>query len=157
MYKISLLCSTRWPSLTGKLKDGSTVDSHYLEVQGTLWIISRYPYLDISDLQNWVNNKSNNHMAQVNMYLNTEVKEILEQCLLFSTILCYLLLDFHVKTGTRFSLWDKRLFKISEVEIMRINCISVQFDTFLFLYKMYVVMLDAQAGTRNVTHCIFFH
>ena len=30
--------------------------------------------------------------------------------------------DFHVKTGTRFSLRDKRLFQISEVEIMRVNC-----------------------------------
>ena len=35
----------------------------------------------------------------------------LEQFLLFSTIFCYLLLDFHVKTGTRFS------FEIREVEI----------------------------------------
>ena len=31
-----------------------------------------------------------------------------EQFLLFSTIFCYLLLDFHVKTGTIFSLRDKR-------------------------------------------------
>ena len=30
-----------------------------------------------------------------------------EQFLLFSTIFCYLLLDFHLKTGTRFSLRDK--------------------------------------------------
>ena len=32
------------------------------------------------------------------------------------------MLDFHVKTGTRFSLQDKQLFKISEVEIMRVDC-----------------------------------
>ena len=31
----------------------NTVDSRYLELHGTLWNISRYPYLDISDLQNW--------------------------------------------------------------------------------------------------------
>ena len=31
-------------------------------------------------------------------------------------------LDFHVKTGTRFSLRDKRFFEISEVEITRVNC-----------------------------------
>ena len=31
----------------------------------------------------------------------------------------YLLLDFHVQTGTRFSLRDKRLFEISEFEIAR--------------------------------------
>ena len=34
-------------------------------------------------------------------------------------------LDFHVKTGTRISLRDKRLFEISEVEIARVNCIFV--------------------------------
>ena len=44
--------------------------------------------------------------------------------LLFSTISFYLLLDFHVKAGTRFSLRDKRLFEISEVEITRVNCIQ---------------------------------
>ena len=37
----------------------------------------------------------------------------LKQFLLFSTIFCYLLLDFHIQTGTRFSLRDKRLFEIS--------------------------------------------
>ena len=31
----------------------NTVDSRYLELQGTLWNTSRYPYFDISDLQNW--------------------------------------------------------------------------------------------------------
>ena len=46
-----------------------------------------------------------------------------EQFLLFSTIFFYMLLDFHVKVGTRFSLRDKRLFEISEVEITRVNCI----------------------------------
>ena len=29
-----------------------TVDSHYLEIQGTLWNTSRLPYFDISDLWN---------------------------------------------------------------------------------------------------------
>ena len=33
----------------------------------------------------------------------------------FSTIFCYLLLDFHVKAGIRFSLRDERLFVISKV------------------------------------------
>ena len=41
-------------------------------------------------------------------------------------IFCYLLLDFHVKTGTRFSLRDKRVFEISEVEIMRVDCSKIQ-------------------------------
>ena len=35
----------------------------------------------------------------------------------------YLLLDFHVQAGARFSLRDKRLFEISKVEIMRVSCI----------------------------------
>ena len=46
-----------------------------------------------------------------------------EQFLLLSTIFCYLMLDFYVKTGVRFSLRDKRLFEITEVEITRVDCI----------------------------------
>ena len=30
-----------------------TVDSCYLEFQGTHWNTSRYPYLDISELRKW--------------------------------------------------------------------------------------------------------
>ena len=30
----------------------NTVDSRYLELQGTLWNTSTYPYFDISDLRN---------------------------------------------------------------------------------------------------------
>ena len=37
----------------------------------------------------------------------------------------FYMLDFHVKVGTRFSLRDKRLFEISEVEITRVNCTYV--------------------------------
>ena len=50
-----------------------------------------------------------------------------EQFLLSSTILCYLLLDFHVKTGTRVSLpvsGYKWLFKITKVEITTVDCNS---------------------------------
>ena len=47
-----------------------------------------------------------------------------EQFLLLSTIFCYLMLDFYVKTGIRLSVRDKRLFEITEVEIKRVNCIS---------------------------------
>ena len=42
-----------------------------------------------------------------------------------STKFYYLMLDFCVKTGIRFSLRDKRLFEITEVEIMRVDCISI--------------------------------
>ena len=47
-----------------------------------------------------------------------------EQFFLLSTIFCYLMLDFYVKAGIRFSLRDKRLFEITEVEITRVDCIS---------------------------------
>ena len=30
-----------------------TIDFRYLKFQVTLWNTSKYPYLDISDLQNW--------------------------------------------------------------------------------------------------------
>ena len=45
-----------------------------------------------------------------------------EQFLPLSTIFYYLMLDFYVKTGIRFSLRDKRLFEITEVEITRVDC-----------------------------------
>ena len=48
-----------------------------------------------------------------------------EQFLPLSTIFYDLMLDFYVKTGIRFSLRDKRLFEITEVEITRIDCIDV--------------------------------
>ena len=48
--------------------------------------------------------------------------EIAFEFLLLSTIFCYLILDFYVKTGIRFSLRDKRLFEITEVEITRVDC-----------------------------------
>ena len=51
-----------------------------------------------------------------------------EEFLLLSTIFCYLILDFSVKTRIsstriRFSLRDKQLFEITEVEITRFDCI----------------------------------
>ena len=39
-----------------------TVDTRYLEFHGTLWNSSRYPYFDISDLQNWGKTNSINHI-----------------------------------------------------------------------------------------------
>ena len=45
-----------------------------------------------------------------------------EQFLRLSTIFYNLMLDFYVKTGIRFSLRDKRLFEITEVEITRVDC-----------------------------------
>ena len=48
-----------------------------------------------------------------------------EEFLLLSTISCYLVLDFYVKTRVRLSLRDKRLFEIIEVEITRVDCICM--------------------------------
>ena len=47
-----------------------------------------------------------------------------EQFLPLSTIFYYLMLNFYVKTGMRFSLRDKRLFEITGVEITRVDCTS---------------------------------
>ena len=47
----------------------------------------------------------------------------LEEQFLLSTIF-YLMLDFYVKTRIRFSIRDKRLFEIMEVEITRVDCNS---------------------------------
>ena len=47
-----------------------------------------------------------------------------EQFLPLSTIFYYLMLDFYVNTGNRFSLRDKRLFEITEVKITRVDYIS---------------------------------
>ena len=53
----------------------------------------------------------------------------------------YMLLDFHVKAGTRFSLRDKRLFEISEVEITRVNCILMfaPADFYYIVYRIFIV------------------
>ena len=48
-----------------------------------------------------------------------------EQLLLFSTIFCDLILDFCVKTRTRFSRRDKWLFEIIEVEIREVGWLVV--------------------------------
>ena len=60
-----------------------------------------------------------------------------EQFLLLSAIFCYLMLDFYVKTRIRFSLRDKQLFEITEVEITRVDCILQLAG--LFLYRLQIV------------------
>ena len=51
-----------------------------------------------------------------------------EQFLLLFTIFSYLMLDFYVKIRIGFSLRDKRLFEITEVEITRVDWIKVKTD-----------------------------
>ena len=56
-----------------------------------------------------------------------------EQFLPLSTIFYYLMLDFYIKIGITFSLRDKRLFEITEVEITRVDCIRfVQMMSLVF-------------------------
>ena len=62
-----------------------------------------------------------------------------EQFLLLSTIFCYLALDFYVNTRIRFSLRDKRLFEITEVEITRVDCIFMVFE----LLKVLTILLSS--------------
>ena len=62
------------------------------------------------------------------MWKRGEIAE--EQFLLLFTIFCNLMLDFYVETRIRFSLRDKRLFEITEVEITRVDCITMmRFET----------------------------
>ena len=51
-----------------------------------------------------------------------------EQFLPLSPIFSYLMVHFCVKTRTRISLRDKRLFEITEVEITRVDCILNKVD-----------------------------
>ena len=57
-----------------------------------------------------------------------------EQFLPLSKIFYYMMLDFYVKTGVRFSLRDKQLFEITEVEITRVDCTN---QTILYAFGIY--------------------
>ena len=57
-----------------------------------------------------------------------------EQFLLLSSIFCYLMLNFYVRTRIRFSLRDKRLFEITEVEKTRVDC-TVELQWLEHLWK----------------------
>ena len=67
-----LLCHLRVAWVLSAIKFCSvlieyTVDSRYLELEETLWNTSRYPYFDISDLQNWGKYQSINQISQMSM------------------------------------------------------------------------------------------
>ena len=59
-----------------------------------------------------------------------------------STIFNYLMLNFYVKAGIRFSLRDKRLFEITEVEITRVDC----------TYVCYGNMIKFQYGGESISN-----
>ena len=64
-----------------------------------------------------------------------------ENFFLLSTLFCYLMLDFYAKTRIRFSLRDKRLFEITEVEITRVDYIyffNFCYFIIIFIFHMYV-------------------
>ena len=68
-----------------------------------------------------------------------------EQFLPLSTIFYYLMLDFYVKTGIRFSFRDKRLFEITEVEITRVDCISTSSTLIFVSYYLILSSVDLQS------------
>ena len=113
----------------------NTVDPRYLEIQGTLWNTSRYPYFDKSDLRTWEKQLMEQPpLTEWICNLTPKLERYWKHCgkeeklqFLFSTIFCCLLADLCVKTGTRFSLRDKWLFEISEVEITRVDCTKHSF------------------------------
>ena len=81
-----------------------------------------------------------------------------EQFLLFSTIFCNLVLVFCVKIRTRFSLRDKRLFEIIEVEITRvgyIKIISVEACVILVNFRHFLLaLLHKQLITLLTPHIL---
>ena len=75
-----------------------------------------------------------------------------EQFLPLSTIFYYLMLDFYVNTGIRFSLRDKRLFEITEVEITRVDCTmltvkscSIIYCTYMYVFSMNKILFKQSA------------
>ena len=72
-----------------------------------------------------------------------------EQFLPLSTIFYYLMLDYYVKTGIRFSLRDKRLFETTEVEITRVDCISAIRWSAIFLNSQKIKILTNHMHRRR--------
>ena len=74
-----------------------------------------------------------------------------EQFFLLSTIFCYLMLDFYVQTRIRFSLRDKRLFEITEVEIARVECNSLSNNLILcFRVPVFRIFKEVRQGTNKL-------
>ena len=74
-----------------------------------------------------------------------------EQFLPLSTIFYYLMLDFYVKTGIRFSLRDKRLFEITEVEIARVDCMLI-----IFSAQTLQLLFEFSGGAQGPLFCSKF-
>ena len=63
------------------------------------------------------------------------------------------MLDFYVKTRIRFSLRDKGLFEITEVEITRVNCIYIVPGGIRSLADVVMVSSTAIATLERVQDC----
>ena len=76
--------------------------------------------------------------------------------LLFYKIFCYLLFCFHVKTGTRFLIRDKRLFEISEVEITGVDNICKIVSGSMYVFTIHldnrhlIHVVDCESGMREM-------
>ena len=60
------------------------------------------------------------------------------------------MLDFHVKTGTRFALRGKRLFEISEVEITRVDCSSTSLFLLCVITREQLICLNCSQSISKV-------
>ena len=159
----------------------------YVVIQSTLVIskstalseILRYPYLYISDLQNWgkIYWTTTFHKRIIISLLTLAIYwkycgkgELLLRGAI--SLLFYkgelllrgaISLLFHkhnillpvVKTGTRFSLRDKRLFEISEVEITRNDCISHHSDITYGPRKGREALCDCILLRRKKNSCVY--
>ena len=124
-----------------------TSQSYFFAYRQTVWtqirLLLKQSDLGPHSLQKWLLKSQPEDKADNNFAIGAlRVKNIVEkrrnysfgeiskeQFLLFSTIFCYLLLDFHVKTGIRLSLWDKQLFDRSKVMIKRVDCTYLDIQT----------------------------
>ena len=71
--------------------------------------------------------------------------------LFFSTILCNLILDSCVKTRIKFSLRDKQLFEIIEVELMRVDCI---FHTTNRIFQQWLKLQETSSDMQENTESL---
>ena len=85
---------------SGQIRKVFIVDSRCFEVQWSLWNTSRYPYLDISDLQNWIwKNRTNTFHKRI-CNLTSEVRDILKILWRRGEIVAYIAPLFHYITKT---------------------------------------------------------
>ena len=80
-----------------------------------------------------------------------------EQFLLLFTIISYLILDFYVTTRIGFSLRDKQLFGITEVEITRVDCSRAKAGCAFSMFGMGRLFLGSIFGLFYFRPIYSFH